>query len=38
MTIVSGINIPKSAEASDLYIQCNESASINYQEDEKKLS
>ena len=37
MNIVSGINIPKSADASDLYIQCNESASINYQEDEKKV-
>lgn len=37
MNIVSGINLPKSADASDLYIQCNESASINYQEDEKKV-
>jgi len=38
MNIVSGINLQKLADASDFYIQCNESASINYQEDEKKLS
>src|SRR4028119_981978 len=37
MNIVSGINLPKSADASDLYIQCNESASINYQEDDKRV-
>ena len=37
MHIVGGINLPKSADASDLYIQCNEAASINYQEDEKKV-
>lgn len=37
MNILSGINLPKSADASALYIQCNESASINYQEDEKKV-
>jgi galactofuranosylgalactofuranosylrhamnosyl-N-acetylglucosaminyl-diphospho-decaprenol beta-1,5/1,6-galactofuranosyltransferase len=37
MNIVGGIKLPKSAEASDLYIQCNEAASINYQEDDKKV-
>jgi len=37
MNIIGGINLPKSADASDLYIQCNESASINYQEDDKKV-
>ena len=37
INIVSGINLPKLAYSSDLYIQCNESASINYQEDEKKV-
>ncbi|HEY9691439.1 MAG TPA: glycosyltransferase [Oculatellaceae cyanobacterium] len=37
MNIVGGINLPKSADTSDLYIQCNESASINYQEDDKKV-
>jgi galactofuranosylgalactofuranosylrhamnosyl-N-acetylglucosaminyl-diphospho-decaprenol beta-1,5/1,6-galactofuranosyltransferase len=37
MHIVGGINLPKSADASDLYIQCNEAASINYQEDDKKV-
>ena len=38
MHIVGGINLPKSADASDLYIQCNEFESRNSQEDEKKLS
>ena len=37
MNIVGGIKLPKSADASDLYIQCNEFASINYQEDDKKV-
>ena len=37
MHIVGGIKLPKSADASDLYIQCNEAASINYQEDDKKV-
>lgn len=37
MHIVGGINLPKSADVSDLYIQCNEAASINYQEDDKKV-
>jgi galactofuranosylgalactofuranosylrhamnosyl-N-acetylglucosaminyl-diphospho-decaprenol beta-1,5/1,6-galactofuranosyltransferase len=37
MHIVGGIKLPKSADASDLYIKCNESASINYQEDDKKV-
>ncbi|KAB8320772.1 glycosyltransferase family 2 protein [Tolypothrix campylonemoides VB511288] len=37
MHIVGGIKLPKSAEVSDLYIQCNEAASINYQEDDKKV-
>ena len=37
MHIVGGISLPKSGEASDLYIQCNEFASINYQEDDKKV-
>lgn len=38
MNIVSGINLSKSAAASDLYIQCNnKSAFINYHEDEKKV-
>ena len=35
INIVSGINLQKSAAGSDLYIQCNESASINYQEMKK---
>jgi galactofuranosylgalactofuranosylrhamnosyl-N-acetylglucosaminyl-diphospho-decaprenol beta-1,5/1,6-galactofuranosyltransferase len=38
MNIVGGINLPKSADASDLYIQCNEAASINYQKDDTKVS
>jgi galactofuranosylgalactofuranosylrhamnosyl-N-acetylglucosaminyl-diphospho-decaprenol beta-1,5/1,6-galactofuranosyltransferase len=38
MHIVGGINLPKSADASDLYIQCNEAVSINYQEDDKKVA
>ena len=37
MHIVGGIKLPKSADASDLYIRCNEAASINYQEDDKKV-
>ncbi|MBD1928170.1 glycosyltransferase family 2 protein [Trichocoleus sp. FACHB-90] len=37
MNIVGGINLPKSADTSDLYIQCNEAASLNYQEDDKKI-
>jgi len=37
MHIVGGIKLPKSADVSDLYIQCNEAASINYQEDDKKV-
>ena len=37
MNIVGGINLPKSADTSDLYIQCNECASINYQKDDKKV-
>ena len=37
MYIVGGIKLPKSADVSDLYIQCNEAASINYQEDDKKV-
>ncbi|HAX78371.1 MAG TPA: glycosyl transferase family 2, partial [Cyanobacteria bacterium UBA11372] len=37
MHIVAGIKLPKSADASDLYIQCNEAASINYQEDDKQV-
>ncbi|HEY9875044.1 MAG TPA: glycosyltransferase [Candidatus Obscuribacterales bacterium] len=37
MNIVGGISLPKSSDTSDLYIQCNESASINYQEDDKKI-
>jgi galactofuranosylgalactofuranosylrhamnosyl-N-acetylglucosaminyl-diphospho-decaprenol beta-1,5/1,6-galactofuranosyltransferase len=37
MHIVGGIKLPKSADASDLYIKCNEAASINYQEDDKKV-
>lgn len=37
MHILGGIKLPKSADASDLYIQCNEAASINYQEDDKKV-
>jgi len=37
MNIVGGISLPKSSDTSDLYIQCNESASINYQEDDKKV-
>jgi len=37
MHIVGGIKLPKSADVSDLYIQCNKSASINYQEDDKKV-
>ena len=36
MYIVGEIKLPKSADVSDLYIQCNEAASINYQEFEKK--
>ncbi|MCU0547550.1 MAG: glycosyltransferase [Oscillatoriaceae cyanobacterium Prado104] len=38
MNIVGGIKLPKSVEASDLYIQCNESASIDYQESDKQQS
>jgi galactofuranosylgalactofuranosylrhamnosyl-N-acetylglucosaminyl-diphospho-decaprenol beta-1,5/1,6-galactofuranosyltransferase len=37
MYILGGIKLPKSADVSDLYIQCNEAASINYQEDDKKV-
>ncbi|MBW4639435.1 MAG: glycosyltransferase family 2 protein [Gloeocapsa sp. UFS-A4-WI-NPMV-4B04] len=37
MHIVGGIKLPKSADVFDLYIQCNEAASINYQEDDKKV-
>ena len=37
MHIVGDIKLPKSADVSDLYIQCNEAASINYQEDDKKV-
>ncbi|GET40117.1 glycosyltransferase family 2 protein [Microseira wollei] len=37
MHIVAGIKLPKSADASDLYIQCNEAASINYQSDDKQV-
>ena len=37
MHIVGGIKLPKSANTSDLYMQCNEAASINYQEDDKKV-
>ena len=37
MNILAGIKLPKSADASDVYIRCNESASINYQEDDKKV-
>lgn len=37
MHIVGGIKLPKSVDVSDLYIQCNEAASINYQEDDKKV-
>ena len=37
MNILAGIKLPKSAESSDVYIRCNESASINYQEDDKKV-
>ncbi len=37
MHIVAGIKLPKSADASDLYIQRNEAASINYQEDDKQV-
>jgi hypothetical protein len=37
MHIVGGIKLPKSCNVSDLYIQCNEAASINYQEDDKKV-
>jgi len=35
MHIVGSIKLPKSADISGLYIQCNEGASINYQEDKK---
>ena len=34
MDILGEIKLPKSAETSDLYIKCNEAASINYQENE----
>lgn len=37
MHIVGRIKLPKSADVSDLYIQCNEAASINYQEDDNKV-
>ncbi len=37
MNILAGIKLPKSADTSDVYIRCNESASINYQEDDKKV-
>jgi len=37
MNIVGGIKLPKSGDTSDLYIQCNEAASINYQEADKKV-
>ncbi len=37
MHILGRIQLPKSPEVSDLYIQCNGAASINYQEDEKKV-
>jgi galactofuranosylgalactofuranosylrhamnosyl-N-acetylglucosaminyl-diphospho-decaprenol beta-1,5/1,6-galactofuranosyltransferase len=36
MYILGEIKLPKSADVSDLYIQCNEAASINYQEYGKK--
>jgi len=32
MTVVGGIKLPKSADISDLYLQCNEAASIKYSE------
>ncbi|MEG3849173.1 glycosyltransferase family 2 protein [Microcoleus sp. herbarium19] len=37
MNIVGGIKLPKSVATSALYVQCNEAASINYQEDDKKV-
>ena len=37
MHIVARIKLPKSANVSGLYIQCNEGASINYQEDNKEI-
>jgi galactofuranosylgalactofuranosylrhamnosyl-N-acetylglucosaminyl-diphospho-decaprenol beta-1,5/1,6-galactofuranosyltransferase len=35
MNVVGGIKLPKSADISDLYIQCNESALIKYSESNK---
>ena len=37
MNILGRIKLPESADISGLYIQCNEGASINYQEDEKEV-
>lgn len=37
MHILGGIKLSKSADTSDLYIQCNEAASINYQENDQKV-
>ena len=37
MHIVARIKLPKSANVSGLYIQCNEGASINYQEDNQEI-
>jgi galactofuranosylgalactofuranosylrhamnosyl-N-acetylglucosaminyl-diphospho-decaprenol beta-1,5/1,6-galactofuranosyltransferase len=37
MNIVAEIKLPKSADTSDLYMRCNDGASIDYQEDEKKI-
>lgn len=37
MHILGEIKLPKSADISDLYIQCNEAVYINYQEHDKKV-
>jgi galactofuranosylgalactofuranosylrhamnosyl-N-acetylglucosaminyl-diphospho-decaprenol beta-1,5/1,6-galactofuranosyltransferase len=37
MYILGEIKLPKSADVSNLYIQCNEAASINYQDENRKI-
>lgn len=37
MQILGRIKLPKSADVSDLYVQCNENTSINYYEDSQEI-